>query len=253
MTNDGVQTIDRSIDLLEALAESPCSLTEICRTTGLSKGTAFRLLAALGNRGIVMKDAVGATYMLGPALARLVQGALTGVAAIDTLGKNSLGELSYATRETVALHAQSGIERICIGEIPSEQPIRYISTVGSVAPLHIGSAGKVLLASMDPRRLERSLNLLKINDPDLSVGSLRRSLRQVAKGGWAISHSERVEGASAISIPVRTPFLLLSLSVLGPTQRLTDSILRDMLPEMQTAADELQNSLDFGPELEFSS
>src|ERR1700757_1459362 len=117
MANDRVQVIDRSIDLLEALAQGPSSLTEICRQTGLSKGTAFRLLAGLSARGMVMKDPVGNSYVLGPGLLRLVQDALAGIGAVVTVGSNALRELSERTGETVALDVQVGVERVCVEEI----------------------------------------------------------------------------------------------------------------------------------------
>jgi DNA-binding IclR family transcriptional regulator len=227
--------------MLEVLSDGPQSLSMICRTTGLSKATAFRLLAGLNHRGVVIKDPATATYMLGPGLLRLVHGALSGIGAIATLGRGAIEELSTATGETVALHVQAGLDRVCVDEVPSSEVIRYTSSVGSVGRLDVGSAGKVLLAFMPSSERERSLKLLqpKLEADGIDPAKLQRTIVGVRRQGWATSSGERVKGASAISIPVESNPLLLSLSVLGPTTRLDKSKLKAMLPKMDHTAAQL--------------
>jgi DNA-binding IclR family transcriptional regulator len=238
MTTGRVQVIERSLDILEVLAEGPQSLSVICRETGLSKATAFRLLAGLNQRGVVIKDPNTATYILGPGLLRLVQGALSGIGAIATLGRGAIEELSEATGETVALHVQAGLERVCVDEAPSAQVIRYTSSVGSSARLDVGAAGKVLLAFVPDKERERLLTLLepKLTEEGIEMAKLRRTIATARRQGWATSVGERVRGASAISLPVESNPLLLSLSVLGPSTRLDKPALKAMLPEMSRTA-----------------
>jgi DNA-binding IclR family transcriptional regulator len=242
--HEHVQVIDRSIDLLETLSEGPRSLTEVCRVTGLSKGTAFRLLAGLIARGMVMKDPVGSTYMLGPALFGLVQGALSGIGAIATVGRTALRELSEATGETVALHVQSGLERLNVEEVPSRHSIRYSSLASGVAPVHNASVGLVLLAFSPEERCERTLDLLEASGEAFDRGTVEARLRKTRRDGHAISVGERVPGATAISVPVQSHHLLLALSVLGPEQRLPVARLKSFLAGMRRTADRLVAVLD---------
>jgi len=235
-----VQVIDRSIDILEALSDAPKPLTEVCRETGLSKGTAFRLLAGLAERGIVLKDPTSATYMLGPGLLRLVQGALSGISSIAVLGHGTLTELARTSGETAALHVQSGIDRVCVDEAPSPQPLRYTSGVGAVMPVNYGAAGKVLLAFAPEEETRRSVALLE-SAHDVDGQRLKRALTQVRRDGYGLSRGERVEGASAISIPVRAGMLAFSLSLLGPTTRLPKEHLLELLKPMRAAADSLES------------
>lgn len=244
-----VRVIERSLDILESMSEGPRTLSEIARDTTLSKGTVFRLLAGLGHRGMVVRDPVSARYMLGPGLLRLVSGAVSGLASIASLSRGVLAELAQSTAETVALHVQVGVERVCIYEVPSPQSIRYTSSVGSSAPLSTGSAGKVLLAFMDPTERDRLLPLVAPSSENLD--QLRQRIEQAASQGWAVSVGERVEGASAISVPVTTELLQLSLSVLGPTSRLPDSSLIEFLPDMRrtsTAIADLVNATSTNPD-----
>jgi len=243
-----VQVIERSLDILEALRDGPRSLSEICRTTSLAKGTAYRLLAGLAARSVVIKDPLTANYMLGPGLLRLANGAFLGIGAIATLCRSLLERLAETTQETVALHVQAGIERVCIDEVPSPQVIRYTSGVGSSAPLHVGSAGKVLLALMDEDERERSIRLLeRRTDGKGPPTTLRNSLRQVANDSFATSTAERVEGATAISVPINSDVMPMSLSVLGPAQRLSRKRLLEFLPELRHTADEIASFLETVP------
>jgi DNA-binding IclR family transcriptional regulator len=244
-----VQVIERSFDILEALRDGPRSLSEVCRTTSLAKGTVYRLLAGLAARSVVIKDPLTANYMLGPGLLRLANGAFLGIGVVATLCRSLLEGLANSTQETVALHVQAGIERVCIDEVPSPQGIRYTSGVGSSAPLFVGSAGKVLLALMGEEERERSLRLLeRRTDGNGPPTTLRNSLRQVANEGFATSTAERVEGATAISVPIHSQVMPMSLSVLGPTQRLPRKRLIGFLPELLQVASEIASILESVPD-----
>ncbi len=75
---ESVQSVDRAVDLLEALAgfEGPVGVGELAAATGLPQGTAHRLLRSLQARGYVRNDtsrkyALGAAaFLLGDAAQR---------------------------------------------------------------------------------------------------------------------------------------------------------------------------------------
>jgi len=236
-----VQSVERSIDILMALSTGPHSLTQVARMTGLSKGTTHRLLATLDHEGLVLKNTLDNMYMLGPGILRLVRGAARGIGSIALLAEPALTKLRDQTGETVTLHVSVGVERICIEEIPSLEPVRYSAPVGSRAPLHVGSAGKVLLAFEDPEELERALTMLPLDalTPDTITDpqSLREELAMVRQNGWASSHGERVPDAAAVSVPVfSNGRIVASLSLLGPASRLTDEVRIRQLPDLRKAA-----------------
>lgn len=237
-----IKLIERSLDIIESMADGPRTLTEIAQATGLAKATAFRLLAALGPRGVVLKDPATARYMLGPGLLRMVNGAMAGLGAFAAIGREELAELSEGAQETVALHVRVGFDRVCVYEIAGPQAIRYTSGVGSSASLATGSAGLVLLAAAEPRESDRLVTLL--SQSDHRRGELDARVRQTRVDGWAISVGERVEGASAISVPVRGDALTISLSVLGPTSRLPRERLLGFLPALERCAGVLSLRID---------
>ena len=63
---DSVQSINRALDIIEALAVEPEGLgvTEVARKTGLHKSTAYRLISTLSDRGYLEKTENG-EYKIG--------------------------------------------------------------------------------------------------------------------------------------------------------------------------------------------
>ena len=240
---DRVQSIERGIDVLMALAAGPKTLTEVTRETGLSKGTVFRLLASLNYENLVVKDS-GNVYMLGPGCLRLMQGVMEGLGAINAVARPALVDVWEETAETVTIHVRVGLERICIGELPSPEPIRYMSTVGASAPLPVGSAGRVLLAFMPQPELDALLPSLLPAGLFEDEASLRSELDLIRERGYALSSGERVKGAAAVSVPVhgRQGFLA-ALSVLGPDFRLDEERRIELVPHLRRAAETIGAAL----------
>jgi DNA-binding IclR family transcriptional regulator len=243
-----VQSVERAIDILAALSDGPHNLTEITALTRLSKGTAFRLLASLSYRNLVVKDPSNNVYTLGPGALHLLQGVMSGLGAFASVGRPALSRLWEQTGETVTLHARLMHERVCIDEIPSPQALRYTYTIGSVAPLSVGAAGKVLLAAIDDpaerARVLQSLQLARLTDNSIvDRDALVREVEKTRRTGWATSAGERVIGAAAVSVPVSGWGTVVSLSVLGPAARMSRKVLMKMLPDVQLAAREIEAAL----------
>ncbi|MBA3251487.1 MAG: helix-turn-helix domain-containing protein, partial [Geodermatophilaceae bacterium] len=67
-----VQSVDRAVSVLEILASTgEAGVTEIAAELGVHKSTAFRLVAALENRGLVEQNSERGKYRLGVGILRL--------------------------------------------------------------------------------------------------------------------------------------------------------------------------------------
>jgi DNA-binding IclR family transcriptional regulator len=243
-----VQSVERGIDILAALSEGPRNLTDIAVLTRLSKGTAFRLLASLSYRNLVVKDPTTTLYTLGPGTLQLLQGVMTGLGAFASVGRPALVHLWERTEETITLHVRLVNERVCIDEIPSPQSLRYTATVGSTAPLYAGSTGKILLAAIDdPIERARFIDSLPITplteNTILDRAALRKEVDRARRLGWAMSVGERVVGAAAVSVPVSGWGTVASLSVLGPSARLPRKVLMELVPVLRATAKEVEAAL----------
>ena len=232
-----VQAIERGIDVLMALLQGPRTLTEVSREADLAKGTCSRILASLSYQNLVVKTESN-TFMLGPGCLRLINGVMGGLATIAGVGRQTLVDLWEQTGETIAVHVRVGTERVCVDELPSSAAVRYTSSVGSSAPLNVGSAGRVLLAFAASDELERTLGAMNDTGGALDIQQLRAELDTIRGHGYALSVGERVQGAAAISVPVGGhASVVAALSILGPDFRLTEEKRLDFLPALRTAAE----------------
>jgi DNA-binding IclR family transcriptional regulator len=247
-----VQSLERGIDILQALAAAPKTVTEVAAETGLSKGTAFRLLASLSYKQFVVRESSGSRYVLGPGLLPLMGRTRATFGWIGALGERPLRELWEQTGETVLVHVRIGAQRVCVEELASAHPIRYVATVGAAEPIHIGSAGKMLLACIPEAEFEVLLRKLRLErvtersptDPEV----LRAQVAEARERGWAMSEGERIAGSGSLSVPVRVPGMTsAALSVLGPVDRVTAARRQEWLPLAQRAAAAIEALLAPGP------
>jgi DNA-binding IclR family transcriptional regulator len=239
----------RAIDILLALQHGSTSLARLCERTGLTKPTAHRLLATLAHGQLVIQDPITSEYMLGPGCLGIADAVLRGLGGFGMLARATLERLSADTRESVALHVPAGLQRICIEQVPSPQPVRYTARVGAANPLHTGSMGKVLLAYTDQAELGALLARLPLTAvTEATVTNrvdLEKELARIRRKGYATSRGEQAVGVAAMSAPIFAAEgrIMATLSVLGPTERITDEMMRKFRPMLVGAAHEISESL----------
>jgi DNA-binding IclR family transcriptional regulator len=191
-TLSGVGVLDKSVRVLDAVAESPgpCTLGELVDATGLPKATAHRLAAALEVHGLLRRDRDG-RYLLGVRLIGL------GRAAADDwplaeVARPALEALRDATGESVQLYRRDGDHRVCVVSLESPHELRTIVPQGSRLPLGLGSAGRILSG-------------------------------EGAGEAWTASVGERAPGVASVSAPVVVDGLLVAaVGISGPVERLGD-------------------------------
>ncbi|MDQ4058028.1 MAG: IclR family transcriptional regulator, partial [Actinomycetota bacterium] len=134
----------------------------------------------------------------------------------------------------------------------SSQPLRrtYIE-IGMPIPIYQGAPGKVLLA-FSSRELQEEILAGKleqatprtITDPN----KLRLELKRTRKNGYALSLEERVPGISTVAVPVanHTGTVIASLSVTGPSSRLSRKRLLGFVAPAAQAAHVISVNLGYG-------
>lgn len=221
----GVGVLDRSVILLDLLAEGPRSLRWLSDASGLPRPTAHRLLVALEAHRLVARGSAG-LFGLGP---RLTELALRADPALDlaTMAGPVLGRLHDATGESVQVYVRSGDKRLCIAARDSGTGLRDSVPVGALLPLAAGSGGKVLLAwSADAASFD-------------SVPA--SELAAITERGWAASVAEREPGVASVSAPVLRAdgTIAAALCVSGPVSRLSQAPGRRLSGPVIAAAAEL--------------
>jgi DNA-binding IclR family transcriptional regulator len=236
----GVGTLDRTLDVLDAVEAGARSFTDIVKATGLTRPTAHRMIRALEAHGLLMHVG-GHGYALGTRLLRLAESASRNLPLRD-LAHPALERLARSTGESAQLYVGDGHARLCVDSVESESELRTIVPVGASLPLTRGSAGKVFLAwAGDPD--------VATVTADLDRDARDRLLRQVAttkRRGWADSIGEREEGVASVSGPVFDGHgsLTAVVSVSGPANRIGQLRGRHYAPAVTTAAQEIAAALD---------
>ena len=151
------------------------------------------------------------------------------------------------SRETVVLHIRMGLERICLEELQSLEDIKYTAGKGVTAPIHTGSAGKMLLAELEEDELHPLLDHLKLSriGPNTITDKekLRKELERIRRQGYATSYRERLPDAASVSVPIKGYICPVALSILGPDSRFSQKAMNGILKEMKSSAAGIGSSL----------
>jgi DNA-binding IclR family transcriptional regulator len=232
----GVGVLDRSVALLDLLADGPRTLRWLSGASGLPRPTAYRLLVALEAHRLVARDASGA-FRLGP---RLTELAVRAGPAVDlaALAGPVLTRLHEATGESVQLYVRSGDRRLCVAARDAGTGLRDSVPVGALLPLDAGSGGKVLLAWSHPAAPHPG-GPAPGGGPRPG-GGLPAELAAIRKRGWAASVAEREPGVASVSAPVLAGGVLLgALCISGPASRIGTAPGKRLAPMIVEAAAEL--------------
>jgi DNA-binding IclR family transcriptional regulator len=207
--HSGIGVLDKAVDVLHAIAESPCGLAELCQRTGLPRATAHRLAAGLEVHRLLALDDDG-RWQVGPAVAELAAYADDPLRAA---GAMVLPRLREITGESVQLYRREGTSRICVAALEPPAGLRDTVPIGARLPMTAGSGAKVLLAYADPATRRAVLPEAKFTD---------RTLAEVRRRGWAQSVAERESGVASVSAPVRDVRgqVVAAISVSGPIHRM---------------------------------
>ncbi|OLT20941.1 hypothetical protein BJF81_03535 [Ornithinimicrobium sp. CNJ-824] len=237
----GVQSVDRTLAILEALAGHPGTLgvTEVARATGLPTGTVHRLLAALARRGWVRQDP-DRRYGLGPSALLLGDAASR---ELSVLAAPALRAAVEATGETANLAAFDGERMVYLAQSPSPHTLRIFAEVGRRVPVHSTAVGKVVLAGLPPEEAGRVLATvpLEARTPHTltSAEALEEELERVRGQGYAVDDEEQELGVRCVAVPVDLHGGRMALSVSGPTERMTQEEARRVVADLTRVAQDL--------------
>ncbi|GAA4523563.1 IclR family transcriptional regulator [Nonomuraea ferruginea] len=226
-----VQSVERALDVLEALAEQggEASLSEIAARTGLPYGTIHRLLQTLLSRGYVRQES-DRRYALGGGLVRLggVAEGMVGVWAQPHLTR--MVELSG---ETANLAVLEGDFIVYVAQVPSPRRLRMFAEVGRRVLPHSTAVGKVLLAWRAAHDavtlLERTGMPRRTPNTITATGPMLAEFDVVRDRGYALDLGEEELGVHCLAVPVRDgDRVVAAMSVSGPAERI-DALDRDEL------------------------
>lgn len=216
----------RVLKLFEAIAKSPDGMTlaELSSHLAAPKSSLLGLLRPLVASGH-LSHAEG-RYGLGHAIFQL-SADIMAAHSFSKLVRHYMEDLMLRAGETVYLAAidrETG-QVTYLESVESRQAVRYAVPAGTVRPLYVSSAGRVLLAYQDAAWRESYIRGTKMTH--LLTGAaidkqwLREEIARIREAGVAVSINESVSGAAGVSAPILLPDGTAThcLLMAGPAER----------------------------------
>jgi IclR family acetate operon transcriptional repressor len=206
-----VQSVERALRVLDTLSEAGpdgMTLTQLSRSVGVSKSTAYAILSTMRGRGYVADSGIGMQrrYRLGIALARLGDLVVSQYQLRD-IAMPILHLLTDETGLTSRVAILDEIYAVAIGRVDArEGVVRFAANLGRREHLHNSAVGKAMLSLLpEPTVLEivaaaglPAKTAHTIIEPD----ALLRDLTTVRRRGYAIDDEEDNEGVFCVGSAV---------------------------------------------------
>ena len=224
-----IQVIDRSVALLDAISQydDAASLKLLSADTGLHPSTAFRILSALMESGLVEKNAAG-QYMLGRKLARLAGKVRQGL-DLREQALDIMEALRDEIGETVNLTVRENDEVIYIERATPNRMMRVEQVIGSRAPLHVTAVGKLMLAELGETFVHayaQRTGLKSYTSHTITTEQkLLQEIHHAHAQGFAFDNEEAEEGVGCIGVLIYdgNKNVVAGLSISAPIERRKDA------------------------------
>ena len=253
---------ERCLSIIELLAEDAGSmpLGVIAERVQLPKSAAHRLLTTLVERGWAEQDSDTSFYRLTLRLAILGQ-RFYAASGIPDSCQPLLDRLAQQSREFARLAIVTGDALVWLTHSQGAtggllyQPFVTSNTV----PLYVTASGKAWLATLASRQAIRSaLGDRGFADaghygPNAvrSMDALMREVAATARRGYGLAVNEAEPGVTAVAAAIRSGAAgsaVGTVSVAGPSVRMTEARVRELAPGVIACAAEMSNLWPLRPQ-----
>ena len=251
MKRERGSTIQRVLDILEAVAASPKALsaTEINEVLQLPKATAHRLCAELEARGYLLKKINGKSYVPGNRLHEVAIGVLAN-SRLRATRHAILTALSEKVGETCNIAYPDGLYMAYSDRVETKAPLRLQFPIGMRVPLYCTASGKLYLSTLPKAKRKAVINKLQlerhakntITDPD----TLLREIDRIEARQVSIDNQELYDDIIAIAVPIKDKQgrFYSSLAIQAPVSRISIDDRDKYIPLLREAAHDLAKLAD---------
>ncbi len=245
-----VQSVDRALALLEALAEHSggASLSDLARSVNLPTSTAHRLLTTLQMRGFVTHEAHSGHWVIGHR-AFSVGESFSHYANIVASARPFLRQLRDLTRETANLGVVESEDAVTIAQAESREIKRAIAPPGGRVPILNSGMGKAIIATWPDDAIETLITRQGLRP--MTANSLRsldqvmREVTEIRAQGFAIDNEEYLVGMRCVAAVVLSPAgdPVAAVSVSGVAQRVAVDRVDTIAEIVRETAEDLSAAL----------
>lgn len=246
-----VQSVDRTFDVLEALAtrRGATGISELAQVVGLHVSTVHRLLATLVDRGYVRQDPDSSRYHLGSRIFALASAADVHL-DLRLVARPYLERMMRHSGETANLVTAGESEVIYLDQVASVHLVKMFTSPGTRVPFYCSGTGKAILAFKSPDFVEGALQgpFVPHTPHTLTTrDAIERELAHIRRAGYSVDNEEMEEGVRCLAVPIfdRRRMVIAAMSVSGPTSRMTTERVEKLAPIVRNVADELSRQFGY--------
>jgi DNA-binding IclR family transcriptional regulator len=247
-----IKVLDKAVQVMELLANSEkgIRLSDVRRALSLSKTTALRILRVLESHNLVGRNA-DTHFVLGN---RVLWWETCYRRNFDLLAvvRPHIEKLRELTSETSIFSIVTDFRTVIVNQAISSQVTSSRYDLGAASPLHAGASGKVILAHLSPEKRKEFFSKVELNrltkGTTVDKALLERQLKEIHNVGVAITRGERFENTASVAAPTFAADgeVLGAIAVIGPSERLSKTRLKDIVPLVLEQARVLTGRLQRG-------
>lgn len=232
--------------------EREFGVRELARRLDLGKSATHRLLATLCAEHLIEQDRKTGRYRLGIKIYEL--GTLVPAhQGLHEAASVCIDELHDRTRETVQVGVLDGAEVVYLERREGIRTLSTFDRFGHRNHAHCTATGKVLLAALPQRELERVLEgdlpartPYSITDPVVLLEELKRARRL----GYAENVRESDPEIASVAAPIRGSLgaVVAAISVAGPISTVTGVTRRRFVAAAIETANRISERLGYRPD-----
>ena len=242
-----VQSLERGLAVIRAFDEHNVELTlsDVARSTGLTRAAARRFLLTLADLGYVRTD--GRWFSLSPRVLELGYAYLSSL-SLPEVAEPHMERLVAEVHESSSVSVLDGEDIVYVARVPTSRIMTVSINVGTRFPAYATSMGRVLLAEQPDldgylERVElRALSPRTVTSAD----ALRAELATVRRQGWALVDQELEEGLRSVAAPIRdrSGTVVAAMNLSAHASRMTiDAARRTLIPPLLATAARIEADL----------
>ena len=242
-SSDFVQSLERGLAVIRSFdaEHRERSLSEVAKTTGLTRAAARRFLLTLVKLGYVRFD--GKLFSLRPRVLELGFAYLSSL-TLPEVSQPHMEKLVSQVNESSSVSVLDDMDVVYVARVPTRRIMTIAIAVGTRLPAYATSMGRVLLAELEPEELDERLERTQLraftSRTVTDSGRLHEILDGVRRQGYAMVDQELEDGLRSAAVPIRDSSggAVAALNVSVHASRTTvQTLKRDFLPlALETAA-----------------
>lgn len=247
----GAQSVHRTIQILKLIANNSNNgvrLREIADVMDLKPPTVHRFLKAMIEENIIVKDPSSKRYSLGGILFELGLAAARNFNIVN-LCTPYLKNLAQKTGDTSFIFIRNGNDAVCIAR---EQGPYHVQTpvvpIGGRQPLGVSAGGLALLSALTRDEIHKILKETELRLDiygGLTIEDALHFCEEAKAKQYALIANKAVPGICGLGLPIldKSKNPIAAITVASTIHRMTSNHVRDILPDLRDAAQEITELL----------